>query len=45
MGKVISCHIPKGGNFKTTSVQALTELLSRITEKKYVVLIQTASVL
>ncbi len=34
MGKVISCHIPKGGNFKTTSVQALAELLSKDYGKK-----------
>lgn len=34
MGKVISCHIPKGGNFKTTSVQAIAEILSKEYNKK-----------
>ena len=34
MGKVISCHIPKGGNFKTTSVQAIAEILSKEYGKK-----------
>ena len=29
MGIVISCHIPKGGNFKTTTVQACGEILSK----------------
>lgn len=34
MGRVISCHIPKGGNFKTTSVQAIAEILSKEYGKK-----------
>ena len=34
MGKVISCHIPKGGNFKTSSIQAMAELLSKEHGKK-----------
>ena len=34
MGRVISCHIPKGGNFKTTSVQAIAEILSKEYAKK-----------
>ncbi len=34
MGKVISCHIPKGGNFKTTTVQAMAEILQKDYNKK-----------
>ncbi len=34
MGKVISCHIPKGGNFKSSTIQATAELLSKDYGKK-----------
>ena len=34
MGKVISCHIPKGGNFKTSTIQAISEILSKEYSKK-----------
>ncbi len=38
MGKVISCHIPKGGNCKTTTVQAIAEILSKDYDKKICVI-------
>ena len=34
MGKVISCNIPKGGTCKTSSVQAIAEILSKDYDKK-----------